>query len=768
MANALTGGHFDLAFHIRDAPQIDQTMSVRRGSEIHPLKERLCPERPQLQYSVPLETVPSYTVRQALSLEIEEKMRVVHKNSSVPHALAIHGLGGTGKTQLALKYVEDHKDKYNPILWISAQDEEAVRSSFERCASDLQLSVDRAQPQGSSVADSNVVRAVGRWLRERTGSDGEWLVVIDNADDVTWGIKKVIPKGIRGSIIITSQDSLSRKLISGDCEELSIDMMGPLEARALLLQHLNLGADSTPQDVCEDCDSIAEKLGRLALAVDLAGAYIANDPNQGSALKQYLTDYEKHRDELLQSDEFCGLSATDKTVWTVWDTTLEKIESRYADVRPGRLLVFLAHFSDKVIHDELFRLASLSISEVNQEFDLETGELFNWLNSLIKTDGQKWDSFYYRKAVGALNRYSLLQRADGEWPGASMHNLVQWRAKKYEESEQWDRLYLLFILAASFQLLQEVAASFELLQEAAAPQFQRYMLTHIPDIRPSALDDIGVNDEKKLWVWDIVSFIYNREGRWKKAEELQMHVIDIRRRIRGEEHPATLHTMDYLASIYNDQGRLKEAEELRVQVTEIMKRVLGKEHRNTLNSITDLTMIYRKQGRWKEAEELQMQATEISKRVMGEEDPDTLRGMNELAFTHKKQRRWKEAEELQAQVTETLKRVRGKEHPDTLTSTANLALIYSRRRRLKEAEELLIQVTEARKRVAGEEHPDTLTNIANLALIYRRQGRWKEAEELQRQVAETRKRVIGEEHPDTLSSIARLEKISKLAATDRK
>jgi hypothetical protein len=109
----------------------------------------------------------------------------------------------------------------------------------------------------------------------------------------------VIPKGTRGSIIITSQDGQSPKLIDGGCKELRIDIMAPLEARALLLQHLKWGADSAPQDICKGCDMVAKQLGYLALAVDLAKVCISNNPDQGAALKQYLTDYDNHQDELL-------------------------------------------------------------------------------------------------------------------------------------------------------------------------------------------------------------------------------------------------------------------------------------------------------------------------------------------------------------------------------------------------------------------------------------------------------------------------------------
>jgi hypothetical protein len=135
-------------------------------------------QRPHGLYAVPLETVGSYTERHTLQSAIEEKL---HKS----HALALYGLGGTGKTQLALRYVQEHKEDYDPILWIDARDQETTRSSFVRCAAELQLQVNTASNKGSSLTDSVAVQAVLRWLRDRKDSDDEWLVVVDNADDFT-------------------------------------------------------------------------------------------------------------------------------------------------------------------------------------------------------------------------------------------------------------------------------------------------------------------------------------------------------------------------------------------------------------------------------------------------------------------------------------------------------------------------------------------------------------------------------------------------------
>ena len=102
------------------------------------LIEPIAAQKQRRLYSVPVNTAETYTERQKLSTAVAEGLRVRHEKAIVPYALAIYGLGGTGKTQLALKYVEDYKDKYSPILWIDAKDMESVLSSYERCAGELQ------------------------------------------------------------------------------------------------------------------------------------------------------------------------------------------------------------------------------------------------------------------------------------------------------------------------------------------------------------------------------------------------------------------------------------------------------------------------------------------------------------------------------------------------------------------------------------------------------------------------------------------------------
>ena len=461
-------------------------------SPIAPIASDLDRGNPQIsnrRYVVPLETPMTYTQRDTLSKLLVEKIGISHKNAIVPHAVVIHGLGGTGKSQLALKFAEDHRDKYNPVIWIDATDVEAVQASFERCAEELEIWIDPKETKGSPWTESKAVRAVLGWLRNRKEMDEQWLVVIDNADDFSWGLQKVIPRSKRGCIIITSRDNNSHMLFDRECEQLQVDTMTPSEARTLLLQRLRLDAEPAPQRIRKGCDMVVQRLGCLALAVDHAGAYIGNELDQESALMQYVEDYDKHQDDLLQDESFRGLLPTEKTVWTVWDTTFKKLQKDHAKYLPIDLLAFFARFKGNIVQDRVFHLASLGIAEVDSELE-EEHRLPGDLSQFLKVSGTEWDSFWYRESCKILVRYSLLQRVEGGWPGVKMHSLVQWRAMQYKKEEEWEWWHLLFVLAACHYLPQEHENS----------RFRQHLVAHIPESADAQVIRRKLGEKTELFI----------------------------------------------------------------------------------------------------------------------------------------------------------------------------------------------------------------------------------------------------------------------------
>ncbi|OJJ84728.1 uncharacterized protein ASPGLDRAFT_170633 [Aspergillus glaucus CBS 516.65] len=513
-------------------------------------------QRQRSLYSVPIQPVRSFTERAALSKEIEEKLQQDSLDRPRPHAAAICGPGGTGKTQLALKYIEDNKNKFNPILWVDAEDEETARTSFEQCATVLQIPVDRTLGQGSHPRDSPTVQAVRRWLQHCKESNEEWLVVFDNVDNMTWGVFDILPRGQRGNIIITSQDEQSWKLLDG-CEKVSVEIMNPLEARGLLFWHLNLGHQPVDQDTKDLCDQVAERLENLPLAVDLAGAYIANaldsQPNPQSALTQYLDYYAKHQNRLLRNSRYNGLSSYGKTVWTVWDTTLQKIEERYSGRHSKLLLIFLGHFSSGFVQEELFRLASLGFASVQHDIFAGHEDFPDWLKEFLTIDGDRWDDFYYGEALEPLINYGLLRSVKEEWSGVRMHSLVRWRAMqyKYDYQEPWNRWHMEFMLGACH----------ELLKDTAKPQFRRHIVIHIPQTSPSSIKSI--NEEGRAKMWDILGKTYNGEGRYEEAEVMHQRALGGREKALGPEHPSTLVSAINLGRVLERQGRYEAAEAVR-------------------------------------------------------------------------------------------------------------------------------------------------------------------------------------------------------------
>ncbi|KAM0691630.1 hypothetical protein Q7P36_007829 [Cladosporium allicinum] len=724
-------------------PAIFKTDPTSDGRSLHPTAAG----RTSRCVSVPFATVPTFTERPQLWQELLEKLGKAH-GTGLAHATAVIGLGGTGKTQLVLRYIEEHEKDYDTILWIDVRSEETARSSYERCCRALGLPVE-APLSDRLLQDMPSVQAVLSWLRSRD-EDKRWLAVVDNADDLSRDVGGIVPKGKAGTVIVTSQDAQAARLLGGRTPTVKVDAMEPEEAVRLVLKYFD--ESLWRGDGCLTLiEEITECLDRLALAMDLAGARVRADVENrvdlATALRQYLTDYRRYQGKLLRDEEFSRVSVYKKTVWTAWETSLSslrKTEDSQPDIYPVQLLSFATMLDRANVQDELFRLASLGLEEACHQLDVRIPA---WMQGLLgRGDDDEWNDFSYRDSVKLLVRYGLVRPITEPWKGITMHGLVRWRTSVAMDREQYWRLYLAFITA----VCKNVG------KETENVRFRRHVVVHLPRNGELLGGTEGVKIEGLWSMWMAMGHVLWKEGRWREAEELVVKAMEASRRVVGEEHPSTLSAMANLAATYRNQGRWKEAEELQVKVMEARSRVVGEEHPDTLSAMANLAATYRNQGRWKEAEELEVKVLEASRRVVGEEHPDTLSAMANLAATYWKQGRWKEAEELFVKVMEARSRVVGEEHPDTLSAMANLAATYWKQGRWKEAEELFVKVMEARSRVVGEEHPDTLSAMANLAATYRKQGRWKEAEELFVKVMEARSRVVGEEHPATLTTMGYL------------
>ena len=341
---------------------------------------------------MPFATVPTFTERPQLWQELLEKLGKAH-GTGLAHATAVVGLGGTGKTQLVLRYIEEHEKDYDTVLWIDARSEETARSSYERCCRTAGLPIE-ATTGDVPLQGIPAVQAVLSWLRSK-GEDKRWLAVVDNADDLSWDVGGIVPKGKAGMVIMTSQDAQAARLLGGRTPTVRVDAMEPEEAVRLVSNYFE--EPLWPEDGCLALvEEITECLDRLALAMDLAGARVQVDVENGddlaTALRQYLTDYKRRQDELLQDDEFARTSTYKKTVWTAWETSLaslRELEDSQSNVYPVQLLSFVTLLNRTNVQDELFRLASLGLEEACGKLGIEVPV---WMQRLLELgDGNRWE-----------------------------------------------------------------------------------------------------------------------------------------------------------------------------------------------------------------------------------------------------------------------------------------------------------------------------------------------------------------------------------------
>ncbi|KAF1964408.1 kinesin light chain 3 [Bimuria novae-zelandiae CBS 107.79] len=671
---------------------------------------------------IPFSQNPRFVGRESQLAELEAKL---FSNEQTTTTLAIVGPDGTGKSQLALEVAHRtrQKNKNCSVFWMDASNKDSLYQSYANVAQKLSvLGWDDDQADMKQLAKRCIVEISAR----------QCLLIFDNTEDTTLrsgglstteavDLADCLPQSKLCSVIFTSTNSDTAQVLASQnviaLRELTLDA-------ALRMLQVRLARPLTNTEQ-QEAEHLLRELSYLPLAVMQAAACMKAS---GMTVQEYRARLDEHK-------ELATEHSGDSSGGRLQDSGVKD---------PVAAVLFLS--IDHISRDNAFAVDCLFLAACVDRKDISL-DLLEAVSMQARED-----------AIRMLDKYALVARRPAE-SALDVHRLVHQALRKRLQVQgrltQWTQRTITQLL----QVFPDSDHSNRSKWRRLLPHAQ-YAVSHSP-----ADDD----DEEILQLASKCAMALYSDGRYEEAEELQVQVMQTRKRVLTDEHPATLTSMNNLAETYRNQGRWKEAEELQVQVMQTMKRVLTDDHPSTLTSMTNLALTYWMQGRWKEVEELEVQVMHTRKRVLTDEHPDTLTGMNNLAATYMSQGRWKEAEELQVQVMQTMKRVQvmqtmkrvlTDEHPNTLGSMNNLAETYRSQGRWKEAEELHVQVMQTRKRVLTDEHPDTLTSMNNLALTYRSQGRsqgrWKEAEELQVQVMQTMKRVLTDEHPDTLTSMDNL------------
>ncbi|KAF2726723.1 HET-domain-containing protein, partial [Polyplosphaeria fusca] len=480
------------------------------------------------QYAVRLNlrSFPEAAQFVARERELSKMHELLHGHSSRA-AVVLHGMGGIGKTQLAVEYIRRHKEKHTAIFWLNANDEDSLRLSYRGIAQQVLQCHPSTSVLSSADLDGDldqVVSAVKAWL-DLLGN-ACWLMVYDNYDNPritnnsdrsTVNIRQYLPESDQGSIVITTR---SARVTQG--QRIHIQKLTALE------DGLKILANTSRRDSIEN--ALVSELDGLPLALSTAGAYLEHVT---TSFAEYLRLYEASWLKLQRTSPTLS-SYEDRPLYTTWQVTFDQIQEQNA--ASARLLKLWAYFDKQDVWFGLLRHACIGDDE-----------------SIRKLTE---DELSYNEAVRLLCEYGLAHPEPSPSQGSrsigyGVHSCVHSWTISVLNGEWDDGLARLALTCVASEVPSRNVDEWWLLQQR--------LLQHVAKHRHFiANGKMGVDGLE--WAMHSLGDLYADQGRLAEAEAMYDRALQGKEEALGAKHTSTLSTVNNLGNLYADQGRLAEAE----------------------------------------------------------------------------------------------------------------------------------------------------------------------------------------------------------------
>src|SRR3989440_2519440 len=295
-------------------------------------------------WNVPHRRNPFFTGREEILAHLYTILRS-SKAAALTQAQAISGLGGIGKTQVAVEYAYRYRDHYQAIFWINATSRDAISADFVILATLLDL------PEQQEKDQDIVVRAVKRWLSTHT----HWLLILDNVDDLEM-IVDFLPVTGTGDVLITTR----LQALGTIAQRIEVEKMELDEGVMFLLRRTKVLApgttlDQVPEERHIQATEIVMALDGLPLALDQAGAYIEETR---CGLSRYLDLYGTRRKELLLRRGRFPIDHPDSVAAT-WSLSFQRVEQE--SLVATDLLRLFAFLDPEAIPEEMITLGAAEL-----------------------------------------------------------------------------------------------------------------------------------------------------------------------------------------------------------------------------------------------------------------------------------------------------------------------------------------------------------------------------------------------------------------------
>lgn len=696
---------------------------------------------PQVWGDVPQRN-PNFTGRGPLLESLHAGLSASRETAVLPQAL--HGMGGVGKSQVAIEYVHRHSGEYDLVWWVPAEQTGQILTSLINLAKRLDLDV--------SPEANNAVPAVREALSTGRLPYRNWLLVFDNADSPE-EVQKYFPTGGAGKILVTSRDLQWSRVT----QAIEVDVFTREESRTFL-------RNRNPELTLEDADRLADALGDLPLAIEQAAAWRAAT---GMPVDEYLSLLDGKRLELLDAAPSPDYKLS---VAAAWNVSLDRLKQ----VNPAalQLLQICSFFAPEPISRDLF--AGSRTAPITPELDATLS-----------------DNFRLSRAIRDIQRYALA-RIDHRHNTLQIHRLVQAVLAGGMDDEQskvmrrgahtllangnpnnpsrpatWDRYQALRPHVAVSRAVESTDPQVQELVSGIV-QFLYYWGDHAGSeaLADEAYEwrkhDPGAENPETLKLAKWLAFTRWVNGKYREARELNEHTLELYRRTLGDADEGTLDAMYMHAIDLRTSGDFTAARDLDESTVQVARREFGDDDPATLIFTHSLGVSLRLTGEFKRAADIDRDTHQRRANIFGPDDEATLNTLNGLLIDIREGGRYLEARNRQEELYERHLKAFGPNAQATLRAARTLAVARRKAGDHPGARALSEDTLERNRRRYGDDFPSTITTAVNYAIDLRHAGELDAARELATATLERYRRIFGPRHSYTLSAQTNLAIVLRL------
>ncbi|MFJ6904085.1 FxSxx-COOH system tetratricopeptide repeat protein [Streptomyces griseoluteus] len=665
---------------------------------------------------------PDFAGRETEIARLRESL--LKESKAVPQVL--HGMGGVGKTQLALEYAHRFAGQYDLVWWIDAEQPDEIPVRYTELADRLGI----AKPDAGAEANARALLS-HLDIRER------WLLILDNAEDPAQ-IEPWLAQG-PGHTLITSRNPNW----AGTARTTLLNVF----TRTDSLTYLQGRVDGMND---EQADTLAADLGDLPLALAQAAGVIANG---GMSLDLYHQLLATSTTQILKKGGAPGYPAPVAATVTI-------AVNRLTD-----------HHPDAVA---LLHLVALLGPEPIRNSWLETVR-----PRLATIPGDPDDPMWLHEALSPLSRYSL---ARTESESFQIHRLTQAVLRDQTPPDQAMAIRddVVTLLAAACPGDPQ-SPEFWPGWAALTPHLtaQHLAATKQPALRPTLLNvahylirsgqtstardltaaaytawvtDLGQDHPDTLTAAQFLGHATADLGEHAESRRIIEDTLARRRRTLGDDHPDTLQSANDLAVTLHTLDEQAEARRMDEDTLARRRRTLGDDHPDTLQSAHNLAATLHNLGEYAEARRIKEDTLARRRRTLGDDHPHTLHSAHSLAVTLHNLGEEAEARRMVEDTLARRRRTLGDDHPDTLQSAHSLAATLHTLGEEAEARRMVEDTLARRRRTLGDDHPDTLHSAHSVAATLHHLGEYAESRRIIEDTLARRRRTLGDDHPDTLQS----------------